>query len=63
MLRGIVASSLKFQFLVITLAAVVILGGLVTSTLLDLFILPTLYLRFGASREPELDLRPVTVAA
>ena len=42
--------------------AVVILGGLVTSTLLDLFILPTLYLRFGASREPEVDLRPVTVA-
>jgi hypothetical protein len=62
MLRGIVASSLKFQFLVITLAAVVILGGLVTSTLLDLFILPTLYLRFGASREPEVDLRPVKVA-
>jgi Cu/Ag efflux pump CusA len=27
--------------------AVVILGGLVTSTLLNLFILPTLYLRFG----------------
>jgi Cu/Ag efflux pump CusA len=32
--------------------AVVILGGLVTSTLLDLFVLPTLYLRFGSSREP-----------
>ena len=28
--------------------AVVILGGLVTSTLLNLFILPALYLRFGA---------------
>ena len=28
--------------------AVVILGGLVTSTLLNLFIVPTLYLRFGA---------------
>ena len=27
--------------------AVVILGGLVTSTLLNLFILPALYLRFG----------------
>jgi len=38
--------------------AAVILGGLVTSTLLVLFILPTLYLRFGASREPELDFRP-----
>jgi Cu/Ag efflux pump CusA len=28
--------------------AVVILGGLVTSTLLNLFIVPSLYLRFGA---------------
>jgi len=28
--------------------AVVILGGLVTSTLLNLFVMPTLYLRFGA---------------
>jgi Cu/Ag efflux pump CusA len=27
--------------------AVVILGGLVTSTLLSLFVLPSLYLRFG----------------
>jgi hypothetical protein len=27
--------------------AVVILGGLVTSTLLNLFILPAFYLRFG----------------
>ena len=27
--------------------AVVILGGLVTSTLLNLFLLPSLYLRFG----------------
>jgi Cu/Ag efflux pump CusA len=31
--------------------AVVILGGLVTSTLLNLFIVPTLYLRFGKRRE------------
>ena len=30
--------------------AVVILGGLVTSTLLNLFIVPSLYLRFGHSR-------------
>ena len=30
--------------------AVVILGGLVTSTLLNLFVLPSLYLRFGKSR-------------
>jgi CzcA family heavy metal efflux pump len=32
--------------------AVVILGGLVTSTLLNLFLMPALYLRFGAPREP-----------
>ena len=31
--------------------AVVILGGLVTSTLLNLFVVPPLYLRFGASRD------------
>jgi Cu/Ag efflux pump CusA len=30
--------------------AVVILGGLVTSTLLNLFAVPLLYLRFGKSR-------------
>jgi Cu/Ag efflux pump CusA len=29
--------------------AVVILGGLVTSTLLNLLVLPALYLRFGAN--------------
>jgi Cu/Ag efflux pump CusA len=29
--------------------AVVILGGLVTSTLLSLFVVPILYLRFGSS--------------
>ena len=39
--------------------AVVVLGGLITTTLLNLFILPTLYLRYGASREPELDLEPM----
>jgi Cu/Ag efflux pump CusA len=27
--------------------AIVILGGLITSTLLNLFVLPSLYLRFG----------------
>jgi len=32
--------------------AVIILGGLLTSTLLNLFIIPALYLRFGAPREP-----------
>lgn len=31
--------------------AVVILGGLVTSTLLNLFVLPSLYLKFGKSRK------------
>ncbi len=33
--------------------AVVLLGGLVTTTLLALFVLPILYLRFGAGAEPE----------
>jgi Cu/Ag efflux pump CusA len=31
--------------------AIVILGGLVTSTLLNLFVVPSLYLRFGKSRQ------------
>jgi Cu/Ag efflux pump CusA len=30
--------------------AIVIVGGLITSTLLNLFVLPSLYLRFGKSR-------------
>jgi len=33
--------------------AVVILGGLVTATLLNLFVVPSLYLRFGESPEPD----------
>jgi len=33
--------------------AVVILGGLVTSTFLNLFLVPTVYLRFGSRPEPE----------
>jgi CzcA family heavy metal efflux pump len=36
--------------------AVVILGGLVTCTVLDLFFLPAFYLRYGASCEPDLEL-------
>jgi Cu/Ag efflux pump CusA len=32
--------------------AIVILGGMVTSTLLNLFVVPSLYLRFGASPKP-----------
>jgi Cu/Ag efflux pump CusA len=30
--------------------AIVILGGLVTSTVLNLFVVPSLYLRFGKSK-------------
>ena len=33
--------------------AVVIIGGLITSTLLTLFVLPSLYLRFGRPRGHE----------
>ena len=41
--------------------AIVILGGLVTSTLLNLFVLPSLYLRFAkpAPRRPRLSDRSV----
>jgi Cu/Ag efflux pump CusA len=39
--------------------AVVILGGLVTSTWINLFAMPALYLRFGASREADLGFVPV----
>jgi Cu/Ag efflux pump CusA len=35
--------------------AVVILGGLLTSTLLNLFIMPALYLRFGRNRDSLAD--------
>jgi len=34
--------------------AIVVLGGLITSTLLNLFVVPSLYLRFGSSRKPEM---------
>lgn len=37
--------------------AVVIIGGLVTSTWLNLFAMPVLYLRFGASRETDLRFK------
>jgi Cu/Ag efflux pump CusA len=40
--------------------AVVTLGGLVTSALLNLFVLPALYWRYGASRER--DLGPVSIS-
>jgi Cu/Ag efflux pump CusA len=42
---------------------IVILGGLVTSTIVNLFALPALYLRFGASREPELGFQRADVPA
>ncbi|MGC5020696.1 efflux RND transporter permease subunit [Micromonospora sp. DT47] len=38
--------------------AVVILGGLVTSTLLNLFVLPSLYLRFGRHEDSSTRRRP-----
>jgi Cu/Ag efflux pump CusA len=41
--------------------AIVILGGLVTSTLLNLFVVPSLYLQFGKSRESV--AQPVTSIA
>ncbi len=37
--------------------AVVILGGLVTSTIVTLFVVPALYAKFGSSPEPELGER------
>jgi Cu/Ag efflux pump CusA len=39
--------------------AVVILGGLLTATLLNLFVTPSLYLRFGRPRK---DTRPAAPA-
>jgi len=43
--------------------ATVILGGLVTSTLLNLFVVPTLYLRFGAGSAPSDRPAPEPLAA
>ena len=40
--------------------AIVILGGLVTSTLLNLFVVPTMYLRFGKARS-QVQLNPAVV--
>jgi Cu/Ag efflux pump CusA len=39
--------------------AIVILGGLITSTLVNLFIVPALYLRFGKGRD---SLTPAALA-
>ena len=43
--------------------AAVILGGLVTSTLLNLLIMPTLYARFGAERRAEIGRHATTAGA
>jgi Cu/Ag efflux pump CusA len=43
--------------------ASVILGGLVTLTLVNLFVLPTLYLRHGARQETEFEMRPDPVVS
>ena len=36
--------------------AIVILGGLVTATLVNLFVLPSLYLAFGKSRREKAEI-------
>jgi Cu/Ag efflux pump CusA len=41
-----------FGYEIVRPMAVVILGGLITSTLLNLFVLPPLYLRFAPSAQP-----------
>ena len=46
-------------FEIVRSMAIIIIGGLVISTLLNLFALPALYLRYGASREADLQLMPV----
>jgi CzcA family heavy metal efflux pump len=42
--------------------AIVILGGLITSTLVNLFIVPTLYLRFGKSKKERSPAPPASPA-
>ncbi len=43
--------------------ALVILGGLLTATLVNLFIIPSLYLKFGKSRREQADHGPVPAPA
>jgi Cu/Ag efflux pump CusA len=43
--------------------AITVLGGLITSTWFNLCILPALYLRFGACREPDLVFQPIPAAS
>ncbi|ONI74033.1 acriflavin resistance protein [Kribbella sp. ALI-6-A] len=49
-------------FEIVHAMAVVVLGGLVTTTLVTLFVVPVLYLRFGFASEPDLwsDEQPPT---
>jgi Cu/Ag efflux pump CusA len=42
--------------------AIVILGGLVTSTVLNLVVVPTLYLVFGKSRRGKAEIQPSQTA-
>jgi CzcA family heavy metal efflux pump len=42
--------------------AIVILGGLITATLLNLFVLPSLYLRFGRNRKKHVTGAPAEAA-
>jgi Cu/Ag efflux pump CusA len=42
--------------------AAVILGGLITSTVLNLFVVPSLYLRFGQRRRDRIAARPPSTA-
>ena len=44
-------------------AAIVIIGGLVTSTLYSLLGVPALYLMFGSSPEPELNFLPDAIVS
>jgi Cu/Ag efflux pump CusA len=43
--------------------AIVVLGGLVTATLFTLVGVPSIYLIFGASREPDIEDMPVTAVS
>jgi Cu/Ag efflux pump CusA len=61
-LAFVVTGNLPGQEIVFPMG-IVILGGLVTSTIVNLFALPALYLRFGASREPELGFQRADVPA
>jgi Cu/Ag efflux pump CusA len=51
-LLPVVVGGTRAGFEVVQPLAVVILGGLVTSTLLSLFVLPTLYLRLAPKTVP-----------